>query len=119
MPKFFFADPFAAAWMERQHGVRTENRENGYFSAWQVAYFESDWERSGEEPPVGSYRFHVLTECLPLLRPRPGDVVQWLIHDGRGRAFPGAGLFGLYEGTGEVESILRRDGKPFFWPESD
>lgn len=119
MKRYFYTDPLAAVWMEQHHGVRTENLADGYFSAWQCVYFDADHYRSGTLPPDYHARFSICLECLHLLRPQSGDIVQWLIKDGRGGFIPGAGAFGVYETYGDIESIIKRNGLAFHWPESE
>jgi catechol 2,3-dioxygenase-like lactoylglutathione lyase family enzyme len=111
MTRWFYTDPLAAAYMSKHFGMRLTDRTND-----EEAFPACDLCR---EPDLRSERYYVHPDSLHLLEPCDGDVVRWRISDGRGGWIPEAGSFGFYEGTGSIETIIQRDGKPFFWPECE
>jgi hypothetical protein len=110
--RYYYTDPLAAAWMDRNFDIRLESEHGDTIL---VIGGELYWGQGGGF----SGSAYIRPTSLHLLEPRLGDLVRWRVIDPRGGFFADAGAFGIYEGAGHVERVVERDGKPFFWPESE
>jgi hypothetical protein len=111
MTRYFYSDPLAAAWMAKHHGMLFCN---GDFTLKLTAILDDNFH------PI---KFVVHSDSLPLLEPRVGDLIYITeskigtlarLHDGNLKLFTGDWMI-----KPDRVYIIRRDGKPFFWPESE
>ena len=106
MQKFFYTDPLAAAWMWGRQDMKFVNSRDEPL-AWR-ALTDDLYER-----------YYVHPGSLHLLKAKPGDVLREPSDFAR-CVVVSHSLAKLYrrEGLGSAR-IIQRDGKPFFWPESE
>lgn len=113
--RLFYSDPLAAAWMAKQCGMRFQD-EGGSEIQFATGDYFSCWENmDGEALPMkGLFFVHPNSQCLLALR--VGDSI--IAIDGRATTLDQGDLEHLIR-CGLQRPIIRRDGKPFFWPESE
>lgn len=124
MKHYFYTDPLAAGWMAKHHNIQFERY---YFFGIETQLIEEGWYNKavvgwmGEDKP----KFYIHPDSLHLLEPEEGDVGISPLND-----WEMACLFCDAEWvistpdnhfTVEVPNIkiIQREGKPFFWPESE
>lgn len=118
MTKYFYTDPLAAAWMQKHFGMRFEFGElhNPEFAIRHRIY---------RDEPMTVY---LHSDSLPLLEPRGRDLLfkeaeYQALDDIRFAENPND-PDGFHKNLNArfIERgyrIVLRDGKPFFWPESE
>lgn len=147
MTKYFYTDPLAAAWMAKHFSMKLELRytpeEIAEYEPGTEAYFFENamiddgiaemWE---DVIAAGCRRIYIHTDSLPLLKPK-----RWDVMTDRGKNSVGFVMTSLPDltviqsSTENAEQVLtrveiypagfdswriiQRDGKPFFWPESE
>lgn len=125
----FYTDPLAAAWMAKHFGMeltRTHcHRADGAFGEsmrpvplWILA-------RDVENQVSEAVRYYLHPDSLPLLEPRAGDLVLACTDSPAVLTFVETlsyVVFGDRPPGGDrvvaVREVVRRDGKPFHWPQA-
>lgn len=125
----FYTDPLAAAWMAKHFGMRFV--EHGSYSG-TIIYTEG---RNGDTAIAEHSRYTIHPASLHLLEPLVGDILNW--QTGKGEPwwedhsryiYPPQGTHDVFTaesaarmlGKPELSAkIIRRDGRVFFWPESE
>lgn len=124
MTKYFYRDPQEAAYMLR-HGFLIEDF-TCIFVHHSFHAGLTDWIHLNSFPGDVDFGFYILPESISLLKPQIGDVVEhpslgfWKItnfSEFQGRPVAQSNEDRSFLVT-EIKSIIQRDGKPFFWPES-
>jgi hypothetical protein len=123
MSRYFYSDPLAAAWMQVNYQVVPHPfivDEEGIIIETVILLREANAKQQGG---TVRERYYIHSDSLPLLEPRVGDLIYITeskigtlarIHDGNLKLFTGDWLM-----KPDRVYIIRRDGKPFFWPESE
>jgi hypothetical protein len=129
MKRYFYTDPLAAAWMAKHFGMRFTEPDGEEVSLKFPGEGVSYWQRSydnGYENYCGE-RFYIHPDSLPLLLPRPGDI---LIRAGIEEHVTMHNLFLFVHRAPDTEHlfkgflqkggmIIQRNGLPFHWPQSE
>jgi hypothetical protein len=117
---YFYTDPLAAAWMAKHFGMK--------IYAWALDALDDVNAIAREQPPfVPDCKYMIDDPSLPLLEPRPGDLVTYKLGVVGCVGMPYTnGPLGVWWAGSErqeplhgKERVIQRDGKPFFWPEQD
>jgi hypothetical protein len=118
--RYFYTDPLAAAWMAKHFGMRFISWDSGkeYEEFMPIYNAGSPIEKIREDQ-----RYVVHPDSLPLLEPMVGDLI-YITESKIGTLTRQNGdHLKLFTGDWLIKpdhvSIIRRDGKPFFWPESE
>jgi hypothetical protein len=124
MTRYFYSNPLAAAWMRLHFDMKFEQDVRVNFSALaEGSLFFNNYCSDGNEESPYPDKHYIHPDSLPLLEPRVGDLIYITeskigtlarLHDGNLKLFTGDWLM-----KPDHVSIIRRDGKPFFWPESE
>jgi hypothetical protein len=134
----FYTDPLAAAWMAKHFGMRFTACWLGPGPQREYECMPDDWHFEVHDNRTGRYYIH--PDSLSLLEPRKGDlvslpygeygIIESLEENGKVACGTIHGIaimnrympLKAYSARGLVpahESIIQRDGKPFFWPERE
>lgn len=128
MKRYFYTDPFAAAWMTTHHGVTYVNDlPHGQGHCFQVISRASGWADASPYdlilPCNGKPRVYIHPDSLHLLEPQVGDLLR-----GDEHTMPQIRYMDLPDseqmGTGAALmrrgfKIIQRNGIPFMWPEHE
>lgn len=128
MTRRFYTDPLEAAWMSACFGMEFVTLASG-----EKYKFTAGDLLAGLDAMARGERFtyHVHQDSLPLLEPIPGDLIHngccsnyyivcdeydpnWNASNEVDHAHAREWFSGKHHGR-----IIQRDGKPFFWPESE
>lgn len=112
--RYFYTDPLAAAWMASNYGMAFENARltliqggpgNSNYSdiSWSLRIYDNCF-------PI------IHPDSLHLLEPKVGDLVEEALD---GKVCNGHSFDYFSDPHRIIERIIQRDGKPFFWPESE
>lgn len=124
--QYFYSDPIMAAYMAIYHDMHfTDEDGNGGLIVWA-------WEDIGfvlkdarvDDDPIGyPENLHVHPDSLHLLEPRVGDLILCSNYTGAKSVIKigehGEPYGAAFEQAVIWHGIIRRDGKPFLWPESE
>lgn len=117
MKRYFYTDPLAAAWMAKHHGMRFDLPRQSGGSPWDLlievcVHRETGAIDGGSAlPPI-----YIHPDSLRLLEPIDGDVID--CRDCANNV--GCGFQDYISKVNEpLGQMILRDGKPFFWPESE
>lgn len=99
--RYFYTNPLAAAWMAKHFGMRFFCDK---FEPFEYEGTDDILQDMGEDDKACIH-----PDSLHLLEPMVGDLV---FNGGRG--------YYIKQGTCLLRhKVIQRDGKPFFWPESE
>ena len=113
--RYFYSDLLAAAWMAKHFGMR--------FKLWKWDDLSFQFIQTGRGGIPESTKLEIHPASLPLLEPRVGDLI-YISESKIGTLTRQNGdHLKLFTGDWLIKPdrvyIIRRDGKPFHWPESE
>lgn len=115
MTRYFYTDPLAAAWMAKHFRVNFRNGDHEMLVL-AVSDGEVTWFVRHSNPPLRyiEEEYYIHPDSLHLLNPQVEDII---FND---TSLMGCSQVGICKGSMENGfRIIQRDGKPFFWPESE
>jgi hypothetical protein len=122
--RYYYADPLAAAWMQKKFGMR-------FVRDFLAPDNSGDTKEIGFDGPVTcifeGQKYYIHPDSLPLLEPCEGDLVEHYDFSGcykdpyffKTETFKNFGIDVTEYFRNNSGKIIQRDGKPFFWPECE
>jgi hypothetical protein len=128
--RYFYSDPLAAAWMAASFEMAYDSA--GLVTEDSIASPRLFMSKHAFEDKLDIHcsdargrRYYLHPDSVPLLKPKPGDLVKVMGEVGyvpTGKGFADLYAQRLAEANCQPHAtgrIIQRDGKPFFWPESE
>ena len=133
MPKYYYTDPLKAAYMAREFGIKIYQPEDAEYQEAKLSLSELLNEAANQESgfvPVYAPPYCVHPDCLEMLKPQVGDLIEYSPHKteyiaGHDRIHHEASMDGFislvdfnnYWGDEQLAPIIQRNGNAFFTPE--